>query len=53
MLVEITEEVKTMGKKKRNAKKGQDDKALKAIVLATAILNLVKTLIDFIGDLVK
>ena len=39
-------------KKYSNKKSGsQDDKALKTIVLLTAILNLIKTLIDIIDNL--
>lgn len=38
-----------MGKKKKTGK--QDEKFLKTIILLTAILNLIKALIDFISKL--
>lgn len=38
-----------MSKRKSN----QDDKNLKTIVLVTAILNLIKTLIDLISNLIE
>lgn len=43
-------EVNRMARKKKN---GNKDKALQAIVLITAILNLVKALIDLIGRLTE
>lgn len=39
-----------MGRKKKN---GDKDKTLQAIVFITAVLNLVKALIDLIGKLTE
>lgn len=40
-----------MSKKKKNGK--QDDRTIKAIILLTAILNLVRALIDLISKLTE
>ena len=41
-----------MGKRKKKSS-GQDDRTLKTIILATAILNPIKTLIDVIRILIE
>ena len=41
-----------MGKRKKKSS-SQDDRPLKTIILATAILNLIKTLIDLISILIE
>lgn len=43
-------EVNNMARKKKS---GKQDKALQALILITAILNLVKSLIDLIGKLIE
>lgn len=37
----------------KQKKSGNQDKALQAVILITAILNLVKSLIDLIGRLIE
>lgn len=37
----------------RQKKKGSQDKTLKTLILATAILNLIKSLIDLINKLLE
>lgn len=37
----------------RQKKKGNQDKTLKTLVLVTAILNLIKSLIDLINKLIE
>ncbi len=42
-----------MAKKTRKKKKGNQDTALKTIVLVTAILNLIRVLIDLVNRLLE